>query len=699
MMDVAACVWSEHNIWLVLLAALVCALGSFACVGLLCRAVDSFGYQRLGWAFLTAVAAGSSIWCTHFVAMLAFEPAAPVEWDATLTLISLLVALVGAAVSIMVALSRFHRSAPAVGGALLGLIIAAMHYTGMLAYRVEGLVEWRGAYISVSVALAVLFSAIALEWLVRPAAKRHRLRAGAALVTAIVTLHFTGMTAFRVKPLLIDHALTNSDATRALALAVAGMAIVILAMGAVSFLIDTSVRADSHRKLRGMARRDALTGLPNRATFGEHLRQEIAVSDAESASFALVAIDLDRFSEINDLNGHNAGDEALRVVASRMEQLCADGAFVARLGGDEFAVIFRTPSQAELRAFLKRVRAELLAPIQLEDVAFSIGASMGVALYPNGDDDMESLINNADLALHRAKADPLEKICFYQNAMGDVVRARRKLTSELREAIDRSQLELHYQVQKSVSSGDIVGYEALIRWNHPEHGRIPPADFIPLAEASGLIVPIGAWVLRTACEQAATWASPYKIAVNLSPLQFAQANLPKKVEDILSESGLDPARLELELTESTIIADKQRTLDTLRRMKAFGVSVALDDFGTGYSSLETLRAFPFDKIKLDRLFMQEIETDDSAKAILRAVLALGKSLGVPVLAEGIETEGQLSMLKREGCTEAQGYFLGRPAPMHMHLADVARPALARVANAAPSRASGACAPGARRMAS
>ena len=232
---------------------------------------------------------------------------------------------------------------------------------------------------------------------------------------------------------------------------------------------------------------------------------------------------------------------------------------------------------------------------------------------------------------------------------------------ELREALENQQLEVHYQVQMSVSTGKIRGYEALLRWNHPKIGPIPPSEFIPLAEESGLILPLGEWVLTTACAAAKSWEPPYKVAVNLSPVQVGHANLPKLVHEVLLETGLPAARLELELTESTIMKDRARSLHTLRQIRALGVTIALDDFGTGYSSLETLRAFPFDKIKLDRSFMSEIEASSSAKAIIRAVMALSNSLDIPVLAEGIETEGQLSILDREGCHEAQGYLLGRPA--------------------------------------
>src|SRR5690606_13767415 len=257
----------------------------------------------------------------------------------------------------------------------------------------------------------------------------------------------------------------------------------------------------------------------------------------------------------------------------------------------------------------------------------------------------------------------VHSICFYEQSMDDTVRARRSLAADLKAAVEKGQLEVYYQVQTAVATGEIRGYEALLRWKHPTRGYISPAEFIPLAEESGLILPLGEWVLRTACSRAASWTPGYKVSINISPVQFVHADLPRLIKEVLDEAGLPPERLELELTESTIFADKERSLCMLRQIKDLGVSIALDDFGTGYSSLETLRAFPFDKIKLDRSFMGEAETSPPAKAIIRAVLALGKSLDIPVLAEGIETQGQLSLLNAEGCDEAQGYLLGRPVPL------------------------------------
>lgn len=289
------------------------------------------------------------------------------------------------------------------------------------------------------------------------------------------------------------------------------------------------------------------------------------------------------------------------------------------------------------------------------------GASFGVAIYPDHAGTKPVLINNADLAMYRAKADPLKTFCFYEPSMDEAVRARRSLAADLRDANNNNQLSIYYQVQTALSTNEIRGYEALLRWQHPQHGFVPPSEFIPIAEENGLILQIGEWVLRQACATAKTWNPPYKVAVNLSPVQFAHSDLPRLIMETLVETGLSPERLEIELTESTIFADRERALHTLRQIKGLGVSIALDDFGSGYSSLDTLRSFPFDKIKLDRSFMGEI--GPQAKAIIRAVLALGKSLNIPILAEGIETPEQFSMLAREGCDEAQGFLLGRPASL------------------------------------
>nr|WP_284393389.1 bifunctional diguanylate cyclase/phosphodiesterase [Devosia yakushimensis] len=662
-MTVLNCVLYEHNIWLVLVAALVCLAGSSATIRLFSRAANTTGLQRAGWHFLTAVAAGSSIWCTHFIAMLAYDPGAPVGFDPVMTIVSLLIAMVGVQLGFVLAASGLTRLAPALGGAVVGLAIVAMHYTGMMAYRVQGIISWEMNYLVASILLSVVLSALAMHLAMRRVAGSDKYWATGALVLAIVCLHFTGMTAFRVSPMLIEGSFSNPAALQALALAVAGVALVILGAGVASYLIDDSMRAESYEKLRQMAMSDSLTGLPNRASFNDHLDHELDWVADTGGKVALIGIDLDRFKEINDLRGHAIGDEVLQVLARRMTKLLGEGEFIARLGGDEFAAVSRMRGRGELADFLSRLEASLFKPIRLDDFEVIPGASLGVAIYPDDAASKEALVNNADLAMYRAKADIARAVCFYERSMDEIVRARRNLASELREALEANQLDIHYQVQTSISTGEIRGYEALLRWEHPQRGFIAPAEFIPLAEENGLILQMGEWILRTACARAASWEPPYKVAVNLSPVQFVHTDLPKLVADVLAETGLAPERLELELTESTIFADRERSLYMLGQIKALGVNIALDDFGTGYSSLDTLRAFPFDKIKLDRSFMSEVESSPQAKAIIRAVLALGKSLDIPVLAEGIETHGQLALLTSEGCDEAQGYLLGRPAPL------------------------------------
>ncbi|MGV1760689.1 putative bifunctional diguanylate cyclase/phosphodiesterase [Rhizobium sp. A22-96] len=662
-MRVLSCIVTEHNLWLVLLAAFVCVSGGWITLNLLRRAENTHGVQRGGWIFLTGVAAGSSIWCTHFVAMLAYEVGAPVAFDPILTMASFLLAIAGCAAGFAVTLSRLPRLAPELGGALVGIAVAGMHYTGMMAYHVDGIVEWDMGYVIASVILSVAFAAFALNQAIR---RPWRFASQAALiffVFAVVLLHFTAMTAVSVTPLATGAGIIDTYALKAMAVAVAGGGLLIIGTGVASYMIDERASRESIEKLQHMALNDLLTGLPNRGSFSDYLDNEIGHAKEDGLKLAVIGIDLDRFKEINDLRGHKAGDQALKAIGRRLLRLVKDGEFVARVGGDEFAAAKRFQTQSELLDFVARLEKTLFEPIRIDDFETATGASIGVAVYPDDGTDQERLISNADLAMYRAKADVGRAVCFYESKMDEAARARHTLAQDLRRAVELDQLDLHYQVQTSVRTGNICGYEVLLRWHHPERGAVPPSEFIPIAEESGTILIIGEWVLRTACREAASWDKPYKIAVNLSPVQFAHADLAKLVHSILLETGLSPDRLELEITESTIIADKTRTLHVLRQIRALGVTIAIDDFGTGYSSLDTLRSFPFDKIKLDRSFMSEVDNSIQAKAIVRAVLTLGKSLEIPVLAEGVETNHQLEILRVEGCDEAQGFFLGRPQPI------------------------------------
>ncbi|ODT26681.1 MAG: diguanylate cyclase [Hyphomicrobium sp. SCN 65-11] len=662
-MRVVSCIFTEHDLRLVLLAVFVCLSGGWVTFGLFRRAGESLGTQRHGWTFLAAVAAGASVWCTHFIAMLAFDVRAPLTFDPFLTAVSLVVVMAGCGLGFVIALQHERARLAEIGGALVGLAITAMHYTGMLAYHVDGLIEWNGAYIAASVLMATIFGALALHQAVRrPWAFSHHV-ALALFVLAVAGLHFTGMASLSVTPLTTGAPLADANVSATMALAVAGVGLIIVGTGVASYLIDAKTTQDMVEQLRQMALSDALTGLPNRARFADHLSRELARAKTDGGHVAVIGIDLDRFKEINDLRGHEAGDAALKTIGSRLGDLIKDGEFVARIGGDEFVAVKRFATQDELSDFISRLESALFKPIRIDDFEAVTGASLGVSVFPQDGESQERLVNNADLAMYRAKADVTRITCYYEPHMDEAARERQALAQELRRAIDLDQLELHYQVQTSVTTGEVRGYEALLRWRHPVRGLVPPSEFIPIAEETGSILAIGEWVLRTACREAASWTQPHKVAINLSPVQFTNADLARLVHEVLLQTDLSPSRLELEVTESTIIVDKVRALHTLRQLKALGVTVAIDDFGTGYSSIATLRSFPFDKIKLDRSFMREVDHNQQAKAMVRAVLTLGKTLEVKVLAEGVETSHQLDILRAEGCDEAQGYLLGRPKPI------------------------------------
>jgi diguanylate cyclase (GGDEF)-like protein/PAS domain S-box-containing protein len=426
---------------------------------------------------------------------------------------------------------------------------------------------------------------------------------------------------------------------------------------------DVTEQRRIEAKIQYMACHDGLTGLPNRNYFNDYLDEELLRAQKRGCQVATLGIDLDRFKEINDLHGHAAGDTVLSAVSKRIGGQLEPGEFIARIGGDEFIAVKRFERQAELSDFTARLVTCLSEPVRLDGFDLTMGASIGIAIFPSDGAHRDQLVSCTDQAMYRAKGSLSESICFYESRMDEAQRERRALAGELWTAIAAHQFELDYQVQTAIASGEVIGCEVLLRWQHPERGPIPPDDFIPLAEECGAILPIGEWVLLTACREAAQWTYPRKIAVNLSAVQITHGNLVTLVAQVLEETGLAAGRLELEITESTIIGDKERALEILRCIKALGVTIAIDDFGTGYASLDTLRAFPFDKIKLGRTLIAEISDSRQAKAIIRAILALGQSLAIPVLAEGVETGEQLSLLLAEGCDEAQGFLLGRPQPL------------------------------------
>jgi diguanylate cyclase (GGDEF)-like protein len=425
---------------------------------------------------------------------------------------------------------------------------------------------------------------------------------------------------------------------------------------------DITERRRTERLIAHMARHDSLTDLPNRAFFTEQLQETLAQAERERGSFALICIDLDRFKEVNDVFGHQTGDSLLRDVAKRL-QAAAGGVFLARLGGDEFTLIATGGAQpATAEALAERLLDAINRDAEIGGQLVRVGLSVGVAIYPMDGTDGETLQANADAALYRAKSEGRGLVRFFQPSMDEALRERRALQHDLRTALARGELYLAYQPQADMD-GTIIGFEALARWKHPLRGLIPPSMFIPIAEESGLIFQIGEWILREACREAASWPNPLQIAINLSPVQFRHRDLPGLVRAILRDTGLEASRLELEITEGALIGDYSRAIAVLRGLKALGARIAMDDFGTGYSSLSYLQAFPFDKIKIDRSFVSNLNRHGQAAAIIRAVIGLGRGLGLPVFAEGVETREQLRFLNREACAGVQGYLIGRPGPI------------------------------------
>jgi diguanylate cyclase (GGDEF)-like protein len=425
---------------------------------------------------------------------------------------------------------------------------------------------------------------------------------------------------------------------------------------------DITERQKAEADLAFMAQHDALTRLPNRMLFGDRLEQAMETA-GHGSQFALLCVDLDHFKAVNDTLGHLIGDGLLQMAAERLRSCVRVGDTVARLGGDEFAIIqlaVMQPAQAEMLA--NRIIAAFCSPFDVQGHQITVGISIGITVSPGDGVLSETLLRNADLALYSAKTGGRGLVRFFEPEMDARIQIRRTLERDLRDAIVRKEFEIYYQPLIGLVSGKITGFEALLRWNHPVRGLVSPMEFIPVAEETGMIVAIGAWVLRMACFEAENWPVDIRIAVNLSPVQFRKGDLAATVQAALIASGLRPKRLELEITESVLLDETVGTLTVLHQLRAMGVGIALDDFGTGYSSLSYLRSFPFDKIKIDQSFVRDLMTNKESMSIVRAVIGLGHSLSIRITAEGVETLEQLERLREEGCTEVQGYLFSRPRP-------------------------------------
>jgi diguanylate cyclase (GGDEF)-like protein len=451
----------------------------------------------------------------------------------------------------------------------------------------------------------------------------------------------------------------EGEAGRAVAVSHQPMA----AGGWVATYEDITERRRAEARISFMAHHDALTSLPNRVLFRDRMDEALRNLRDRHEGLALLCLDLDHFKHVNDTLGHPAGDALLEAVGRRLRSCARDTDVVARLGGDEFAVLQLAGGRVrEAEALARRIIDAVGAPYDLGGHRVLVGVSVGIAIAAAPGTSADLLLRNADMALYRAKADGRGTHRSFEAEMDAEFQDRLAVERDLREALERRQLEVFYQPLFDLGADRVSGFEALVRWRHPERGLIPPAQFVPIAEELGLIVPIGEWVLRQACADAATWPGHLKVAVNLSPVQFRSGGIVQVVGDALKSSRLAPDRLELEITESTLLQDNRTTVAMLHHLRDLGVRTALDDFGTGYSSLSYLRSFPFDKIKIDQSFVREMERRPDCLAIVNSVADLARRLGMTTTAEGVETPDQLRQVRGAGCAEAQGYHFGHPRP-------------------------------------
>jgi diguanylate cyclase (GGDEF)-like protein/PAS domain S-box-containing protein len=427
--------------------------------------------------------------------------------------------------------------------------------------------------------------------------------------------------------------------------------------------IDITARKRAEAHIAFMAHHDALTSLPNRVLLRLRMEEMLAELDRGGPGFAVIWVDLDNFKWVNDTLGHSLGDMLLQQLGSRLRRELPERDTIARLGGDEFAILHsHVETPEEVSALMARLIGVFNEPFDLDGHTVTVGGSMGIALAPGDGRDTDRLLKSADMALYRAKAEGKGAFCFFEQDMDARVQARRRLETDLRAALQAGALEVHYQPLIGLDSGEVRAFEALVRWPHPERGMISPAEFIPVAEETGMISQLGLFVLRRACADAMQWPDDVKVAVNLSPIQFKNGLLLQAVRDALADTGLSPKRLELEITETLLLDKSELVTATLHALRALGVHISMDDFGTGYSSLSYLRSFPFDKIKIDRSFIHDIGANADSQAIVRAIVSLGASLGIKITAEGVETESDLAYLKAEGCTEGQGFLFSKALP-------------------------------------
>lgn len=663
---------ASYNLALVLLSFGIATIASFTALDLAGRVRASTGIVSHLWLCGGAFAMGTGIWAMHFIGMLAMEMGASVAYGLSLTLVSLIAAIATSAIALVIVQRGRLTLARLAGGALvMGGGVCLMHYVGMSAMHIEGRLRYEPALFAVSVLIAVSASAAAL-WLVfrlnrsRRSPLWQRLVAAVIMAVGISGMHYTGMAAavYPADAVLLDG---GGVSVAQLAVSVALVSTCIMLAALMISLFDahmTSRNAQlaasllaANTELKQMIYRDALTQLPNRLLLEERLEEQLA----GSATFALFFVDLDRFKQVNDTLGHHVGDQLIRQAADRLRAAVRESDTVARVGGDEFIVLLGESSGREEADMLaRRLVSTLDKPFQIGSSVVKVSTSVGISLYPDDGRDRHALMIHADAAMYAAKRLGRNTYQFFEPDMTSIEERRITLERRLRLALDSDTLDLAYQPKVEVESGRITGVEALLRWKDDELGIVEPSEIIPLAEDTGLILPLGEWVLRTACRYAQQWheetGQALLISVNISAIQLNSRHFVETVIKVLEDTGLAPTCLELELTESALVLNPDIALEALNELRALGIAISIDDFGTGYSNLAQLRRFPIDRLKIDRAFMAHAVTDAQDAAIVKAVVALAQSLDLQVVAEGVENEQQLALISQLHSHEYQGYL-------------------------------------------
>ena len=668
---------------LVVVSLLVAILASYTALDMAERInTASHQHPRVARFWLTggAIAMGVGIWSMHFIGMLAFRLPIALGYDAWITAVSLLIAIATSGFALWIVTLPVLPLRRLFGSALLmGAGIAGMHYTGMAAMRMQPGIDYDVALFVVSVCIAVAASAAAL-WIAfslrknTPHVKAARAGASVVMGVAIVGMHYTGMAAASFPSGSVCMSAREGVGIGWLAILIIVVTLAVLTIALLTSVLDARLEsrtaklarslAEANEELTQMVLHDHLTKLPNRTLLEDRLTQAINKAARSHGHFALMFMDLDGFKTINDSLGHHVGDRLLVEVARRLTATTRAHDTVARLGGDEFVILVDLTLPDDAMPVAEKLVEAVNQPFCVGEHELRVSASIGIAIYPEDGNTRHDLVINADAAMYHTKRAGRNGYNFFEPSMNANAHHQLQWLQDLRVALERKQFRLVYQPKFSLPDGPVLGAEALLRWQHPERGLVGPDEFIGLAERSGLIIPIGAWVLDEACRQMHEWLTlgyaDWKIAVNLSAVQFADPHLLEVVRGALERHQLPPQSLTLEVTESTAMHDTEASLLTLQKIADLGVEISIDDFGTGYSSLLYLKRLPANELKIDRGFVRDLSDGTEDAAIVSAIVALGRTLNLRIVAEGVETERQQQFLASVGCDALQGYLRGRP---------------------------------------